>query len=165
MPVGVLKLLVIALNLLESCLLYTAILYIKLLGLYNNFAKTWIRNYYSRKLAISVFIIFEFCLYHKLFFERPLCKLIVYTNVTVFCIWITHFFTYFFFRLFVGVISFPIFYFVKEWLLKQKKVINEERRRVIKEIRMKQQEEYDEMLRREREKSSSWSGIQMSNLI
>lgn len=60
-----------------------------------------------------------------------------------------------FFRLFVGVISFPIFYFVKEWLLKQKKVINEERRRVIKEIRMKQQEEYDEMLRREREKSSS----------
>lgn len=57
--------------------------------------------------------------------------------------------------LFVGVISFPIFYFVKEWLLKQKKVINEERRRVIKEIRMKQQEEYDEMLRREREKSSS----------
>uniref|UniRef100_K1PNF9 Uncharacterized protein n=1 Tax=Magallana gigas TaxID=29159 RepID=K1PNF9_MAGGI len=54
-------------------------------------------------------------------------------------------------RLFVGVISFPIFYFVKEWLLKQKKVINEERRRVIKEIRMKQQEEYDEMLRRERE--------------
>lgn len=57
--------------------------------------------------------------------------------------------------LFVGVISFPIFYFVKEWLLKQKKIINEERRRVIKEIRMKQQEEYDEMLRRESEKSSS----------
>lgn len=40
LPVGVLKLVVIALNLLESCLLYTAILYIKLLGLYNNFAKT-----------------------------------------------------------------------------------------------------------------------------
>lgn len=40
LPVGVLKLLVIALNLLESCLLYTAILYFKLLGLYNNFAKT-----------------------------------------------------------------------------------------------------------------------------
>lgn len=37
LPVGVLKLLV---NVLESCLLYTAILYIKLLGLYNNFAKT-----------------------------------------------------------------------------------------------------------------------------
>lgn len=66
-----------------------------------------------------------------------------------------HIFSLTFFRLFVGVISFPIFYFVKEWLLKQKKVINEERRRVIKEIRMKQQEEYDEMLRREREKSSS----------
>lgn len=65
------------------------------------------------------------------------------------------FFHLLFFRLFVGVISFPIFYFVKEWLLKQKKVINEERRRVIKEIRMKQQEEYDEMLRPEREKSSS----------
>lgn len=96
MPVGVLKLFVIALNLLESCLLYTAILYIKLLGFNNNFAKTWIRNYYSRKLAISVFIIFEFCLYHKLFFEQPLCKSVVYTNVTVFCIWITHFFTYFF---------------------------------------------------------------------
>lgn len=72
----------------------------------------------------------------------------------VFELWYT-FFHLLFFRLFVGVISFPIFYFVKEWLLKQKKVINEERRRVIKEIRMKQQEEYDEMLRREREKSSS----------
>lgn len=92
-----------------SCLLYTAILYIKLLGLYNNFAKTWIRNYYSRKLAISVFIIFEFCLYHKLFFERPLCKLIVYTNVTVFCIWITHFFTYFFSGFLLELSHFPYF--------------------------------------------------------
>lgn len=96
MPVGVLKLLVIALY---KCVRVIFVIYsnfIYLLGLYNNFAKTWIRNYYSRKLAISVFIIFEFCLYHKLFFERPLCKLIVYTNVTVFCIWITHFFTFFF---------------------------------------------------------------------
>lgn len=109
LPVGVLKLLVIALNLLESCLLYTATLYIKLLGLYNNFAKTWIRNYYSRKLAISVFIIFEFYLYHKLFFERPLCKSVVYTNVTVFCIWITHFFTYFFSGFLLELSHFPYF--------------------------------------------------------
>lgn len=109
LPVGVLKLVVIALNLLESCLLYTATLYIKLLGLYNNFAKTWIRNYYSRKLAISVFIIFEFCLYHKLFFERPLCKSVVYTNVTVFCIWITHFFTYFFSGFLLELSHFPYF--------------------------------------------------------
>lgn len=92
-----------------SCLLYTAILYIKLLGFYNNFAKTWIRNYYSRKLAISVFIIFEFCLYHKLFFERPLCKSVVYTNVTVFCIWITHFFTYFFSGFLLELSHFPYF--------------------------------------------------------
>lgn len=83
--------------------------FIYLLGLYNNFAKTWIRNYYSRKLAISVFIIFEFCLYHKLFFERPLCKLIVYTNVTVFCIWITHFFTYFFSGFLLELSHFPYF--------------------------------------------------------
>lgn len=111
LPVGVLKLLVIALNLLESCLLYTAILYFKLLGLYNNFAKTWIRNYYNNscKLAISVFIIFEFCLYHKLFFERPLCKSVVYTNVTVFCIWITHFFTYFFSGFLLELSHFPYF--------------------------------------------------------
>lgn len=73
--------------------------FIYLLGLYNNFAKTWIRNYYSRKLAISVFIIFEFCLYHKLFFERPLCKLIVYTMLQYF-VFELHIFSLTFFQAF-----------------------------------------------------------------
>ena len=59
-------------------------------------------------------------------------------------------------RFLVGVISFPTFYFVKEWLLKQKKIHNEERRKIIKELRMKQQDEYEEMLRREKEQASSW---------
>lgn len=58
-------------------------------------------------------------------------------------------------RFLVGVISFPTFYFVKEWLLKQKKIHNEERRKIIKELRMKQQDEYEEMLRREKEQASS----------
>jgi hypothetical protein len=54
-----------------------------------------------------------------------------------------------FYRLLVGLVSFPIFYVVKNWLLEQKKIHNEERKKIITELRRKQEEEFKEMERQD----------------